>query len=167
MRSITRLLPAIMLVPTLTLAAADPALSQADVTFIQKATIYNLAEVKAAQLALERDLTIDERMYAQELVRQHTQANEDLAALARRKHVSVSDTIPGEVLEELTDLGVSQGNEFNERFLEDRIAVHQQALHYLGHASDSRDPDLRMYAQAGLIAVRHHLDTAKRLEARY
>lgn len=169
MHFFTRLLPAVLLAPTLALSAADTdaPLSKTDVTFIQKATIYNLAEVQAAELALTRDLTIDERTYAQQLMDQHKQANRDLATLANRKNVIVSETMPSAVQEKIAELRGYQGNEFNERFLEERIDCHRKALSYLDDARESSDPDVRMYAQAGLIAVQQHLDTAKRLEARY
>lgn len=162
------ILPSLLL--PLSLAAADPdaALAKADIAFIQKAVVYNFVEVQAAQAALLRTLTADEKSYAEELVRQHTQANQELAALARQKRVEITSTLPSDRQEELMDLVKHQGTEFNERFLEDRIDRHQQALRYLEDARDnSADADLRRYADSGTIAVKRHLETAKRLEAKY
>lgn len=162
------ILPSLLL--PLSLAAADPdaALAKADIAFIQKAVVYNFVEVQAAQAALLRSLTADEKSYAEELVRQHTQANQELAALARQKRVEIASTLPSDRQEELMDLEKLQGADFNERFLEDRIDRHQQALRYLEDARDnSADADLRQYADSGVIAVKRHLETAKRLEAKY
>jgi putative membrane protein len=163
------LLPLLLLVPLIPLAAADQVpLTKGDATFLQKAALYNLVETRAATAALERSLTAEEKAYAQEVVRQHTDAGRELSELAKRKNVALDETLPSDYQEELADLGAHGDREFNERYLEQSIARHQQAIRYLESVSeDSHDVDLRNFADQGLIEVRKHLETAKRLEARY
>jgi putative membrane protein len=161
----------LLLLPlALSLFAAEPVvpLSKSEITFVQKATLYNLAEVRAAEIALRRNLTAQEQAYAQELVRQHTQAYQELASMAKQKGILISEILPSDMQDELTELAAYRDPEFNERFLEERIACHRQALRYLEDVSeDSKDADLRRYADNGLISVRQHLETAQDLEARY
>lgn len=165
-----RLLTLALLTIPLSLSAADPAtpLAKQDVAFLQKAAVYNLAEVKAAEIALARTLTPDERVYVETLKRQHAQAADELKALAKQKGVAISDALPSDMQEELAELGRYQDAEFNEAFLEERIDCHQRALRYLDDVrSDSADADLRRFAENGQVVVRQHLETARKLEAQY
>jgi putative membrane protein len=168
MRPLTLLLGLLLLPLAVSAADREAALAKADVAFIQKAVVYNFIEVQAAQAALRRNLTAEERAYAEELVRQHSQANQELAALARQKRVEIATNLPSDRQEEIIELEGYQGTDFNERFLEERIDRHQQALRYLEDARDhSADADVRTYAGSGMIAVKRHLETAKQLEAKY
>lgn len=162
------LFTALLLAPLAAFSADPAALTRDDIAFLQNAAIYNATEVRAAEIALARNLTPDERVYAEELKRHHAQANRELAALAKQKNVILSETIPSDRQEELVELGRHQDREFNERFLEERIDCHQRALRHLKDVrEDSADADLRRYADSGLITVQQHLETAKRLEATY
>lgn len=101
-------------------------------------------------------------------MRQHAQANQELAAMAKQKCIQITEILPSEVQDELVELAAYKGPEFNERFLEERIDCHQKALRYLpGISAGSKDADLRRFSDNSLIRVQQHLETARRLEAKY
>jgi putative membrane protein len=184
-----RILPftllALLLSPSLTLSAADNStarsasdtsatptsattLAQADIHFIQKAYLYNKVEIKAAEMALNRNLTAEEKTYTEQLMKEHKEANKELSQLANNKNVSLTETIPNEYQEKINKLGNHNDSDFSEAYLEARIDCHQKAISHLEDISeDSKDVDVRRFAQDGLVAVKGHLDTAKRLEERY
>src|SRR4029450_3766441 len=59
----------------------------ADQLFVQQASSGGLAEVRAGQLATERAASAEVKQFGQQMVTDHTKANQELATLAQAKQL--------------------------------------------------------------------------------
>jgi putative membrane protein len=150
-------------------SAADATmLNEDDRTFVQKATVAGMLEIKTAKAALERNLTADERAFAQRVVDDHTAANKELAKIAKDKNYTPPKELTADKLEELNDLQAVKDSDFNESFLEQQIDCHKDAIDlFEDQAEDGTDVDLKNFASKTLPKLKQHLETAKKLEEKY
>ncbi|MDQ6646578.1 MAG: DUF4142 domain-containing protein, partial [Pseudomonadota bacterium] len=64
--------------------------SKADIKFVKNAAADGVAEVKLAQLALEKSANADVKTLAQRIVGDHSQANDKLRTLAQGKQIMLA-----------------------------------------------------------------------------
>lgn len=149
--------------------AADPAvLHEDDLEFVKRATISGMLEVRANEAALKRTLTAEEQAFAKQLISDHQKANDELASIAKRKGVTVPTALPADEQEKLTEMAEIKDKDFNEEFLEHQISCHKESIDlFEDQAEDGKDADLRAFAAKTLPTLKGHLETAKRLEAKY
>ena len=149
--------------------AADPAaLDEDDIEFVKEATISGLVEVHSAEAALKRKLTADEQAFARQLISDHRQANDELAAIAKRKGITVPSSLPEDHQKKMMKMGEIKDEDFNEEFLEHQISCHKKAIDlFEDQADDGEDAELKAFAAKTLPKLKSHLETAKRLEDKY
>jgi putative membrane protein len=164
-----RTLLLLALVLPLTLQAADPvALHEDDAAFIKKATFSGLMEIRSAEAALSRKLTPDEQAFAKQLIADHQKANDELAAIARKKGVTPPSSLGADEQKKLAKMGKIEDEDFNEEWLEHQISCHKDAIDlFEDQADDSKDAELKAFAAKHLPILKGHLETAKRLEDKY
>lgn len=140
-------------------------LQRADKSFLDDAAHNGHAEVKSSQLALTKAQNPKVRAFAQQMVDDHTKANQELAALAASKNVRVPEG-PSLMQEaKLKLLNGADGADFDKRYMETMgLQAHRDtiALFEKG-ARDARDPEVKAFAQKTLPKLKHHLEMAQPL----
>lgn len=164
-----RTLLLLALVVPLTVQAADTVvLHKDDVAFINEASSAGLMEVRSAEAALSRKLTTEEQAFARQLIADHKKANDELAAIAKRKGVTPPSELTAKEQEKLAKAAKITDEDFNEEFLEHQIDCHDDAVDlFEEQAEDGKDGDLKAFAAKYLPILKGHLETAKRLEDKY
>jgi putative membrane protein len=159
----------ILLLPLAFLQAADNAdLNKDDIAFIKKASHAGLIEVRSAEAALSRSLTTEEQSFARLLIADHKKANDELAAIAKKKNITVAAEPTADEQEKLTKMNAVKDKDFNEEWLEHQVSCHKDAVSlFKDEADDGKDVDLKDFANRTLPTLKAHLETAKRLEAKY
>ena len=66
-----------------------------DLAFVQQATASGLAEVMEGQLAIAKSSSPAVRNFGQQMVTDHTAANDQLRAIASQEHIPQSPVLPG------------------------------------------------------------------------
>src|SRR5688572_4812210 len=61
-------------------------------TFIVEAYSHGLAEISAAELALEKSTSSNVKAFAQHMIEDHTEINKELQTIAERKNIHLSDS---------------------------------------------------------------------------
>jgi putative membrane protein len=146
---------------------APPPLAATDATFITAATQGGLTEVAEAQTALKQTHNPAIVSYANQMVSFHTQANQNLAAIAVKKGVTPPASPSDAQTQEATALQSETGRKFNHDYIADQIAGHQAAVSaFQDEATNGTDPDLKAFAQSSLPTVQQHLAMAQSLEAK-
>ena len=159
-----------LIVPLTVLQAADSTpLNADDAEFAKKATIGGLMEVQSAETAIKRTtLTAEEQSFAKQLISDHKKANDELAAIAKTKGATLPASLPADEQEKLAKMAQIKDKDFNEEFLEHQITCHKKAIDlFEDQADDGKDADLKAFAIKTLPHLKAHLETAKRLEAKY
>jgi putative membrane protein len=132
----------------------------ADYNFIMQAASSGWGEVAAAQLAPQRTTNPGTLQTAAMMVRDHTQANQELAGLATARGVT-PPTMPDPGRQGVvTMLGELTGPSFDLAYVQEQIPDHQVGIAlYQAEAQSSPDPQLRGFAQKYLPVLQQHLQT--------
>jgi putative membrane protein len=147
-------------------SAADTGLSPGDREFINKAAAGNLMEVQAGKLAAQRGLAPAVKSFGQQMVSDHTAANESLKSLADSKQMPLTDTISPEDHTLLGKLEGLNGTEFDKTYSQMMVKDHTTDISEFEKAyKKAKDPDVKAYAQQTLPTLRHHLMMVNQLNS--
>lgn len=135
--------------------------------FVTQAAEANLAEIKTSQLALSKSQDTQVRNVAQEMVDDHTKANQQLAALAGQKSLKVPDDTDMTHKATMKLLEAKSGDSFDKSYIDQMQKDHQKAMALFRDAAQSPkvDADLKAYATSTLPTLQHHEQTVTKLAA--
>jgi putative membrane protein len=147
--------------------AAPPPLAGADLTFANQAAMGGLDEVQDAQIALQKATRPAVRQFAQQMATDHTQANQQLAALAQRRGVTLPTAADPQQVAEAQKLQGLRGRAFDREYVRDQLADHRGAVAlFQQEAQQGTDPEVKAWAQQTLPILQQHLQMAEALEGR-
>ncbi|ARP92208.1 DUF305 domain-containing protein [Bordetella genomosp. 9] len=146
--------------------AQRSALSGDDKDFLENAAQGGLAEVEGSKLAQSKSTNADIKQFAQQMIDDHTKANEELTALAKQKGYDAPTQPSIMQRTELKALSAVSGTTFDKMYAS-RIGVsaHEDTVKLFQKAStDAKDPDIKAFASKTLPTLQHHLEMAKALQ---
>jgi putative membrane protein len=150
---------------------SDGANGMSDLTsqkFVTRAAESNFAEISTSQLALSKTQNPEVRKFAQQMIDDHTQANSQLAQLAKTKNlkVPVDTDLMHRTAAKL--LGTKSGESFDTAYVKQMDKDHQKAVELFQAASSSNgvDQDLRAMAGKLLPILQHHHEMVAQLESK-
>ncbi|HEX2113072.1 MAG TPA: DUF4142 domain-containing protein [Alphaproteobacteria bacterium] len=134
-------------------------LSAAEQAFMIEAAQHGMAEVELGRLAESRGSSAQVRDFGRMMVQQHTQANQELMAIAQRMGVTPPTSLTPAAQAVQMRLQQAQGQEFDRQYLEHQASDHltQRAMFQFA-ANNARNPDLRNFAQRTLPVVERHIE---------
>jgi putative membrane protein len=140
-----------------------------DRDFVEEHLEMGNAEVELGRIAQERATHPDVKAFAQELVRDHQAAGEELRRIATTANPNFPATIDDEAREELTELREEMakltGRDFDRRYIDEMIDDHQEAVDDLeDKAENASHSEVRAWAAKTLPTVRQHLERARALK---
>jgi putative membrane protein len=136
-------------------------ISDSDRDFAKTAYQGNLAEINVAQIAVQRASSNDVKQYAQELVDDHTKANEQLKQIATSKGIDLPSEVDSQAKSEQDRLSQLSGSDFDRQFLDQQKKDHQKTIAlFQQEASQGQDPDLKSYASDNLSKLQQHASMA-------
>ena len=143
----------------------DDKVARGDRKFIQETAGSGMFEVQAAQLAAKQASDPQVKSFAEKLVDQHTQANDELIKLANAKRVELSAAPPRDKRRDIEKLGKKQGQEFDTEFVREvGIKAHEKNIKAFEKASkDTKDPELKAFIDKTLPTLKEHLAMAQKL----
>lgn len=144
--------------------APKDTLDAADVKFVKTESAAGLAELKIAELGVQKAERPDVKAFAETLVSDHTQANKQLAALASEKGVEVSAVIDPKHADAFQKLEKASKADFDKEFLADLISGHKKCVsNFEEAAKDAKNSDVKMWAEKMLPTIKEHLAKANEL----
>ncbi len=146
-------------------AFADPTETQ---EFIKKASISNLFEIQSSQLAKQKAQDAEVQAFADQMIRDHTKAKEDLKAAVRDSKLElswVSDALDEDHAEKLRQLQQESGNDFDALYMEMQENAHDQAVDlFEDYADDGENAQIRDFAASTLPVLRRHEEMTDHLD---
>ncbi len=146
------------------LITAVPSLSQTsgDSGFVKQAAMAGLAEVELGKIAAQKASQPDVKQFAQNMVHQHQQANQELQQLAQEKNIGLSNALDASHNDERQKLEKLSGQDFDRTYMQIMVFEHRQALReFEQEAQSGSDPVFRGYATRQLSALHEHLNAAE------
>lgn len=148
-------------------AAEKDTLNAADVKFVKHEAAAGMAVVKLAGLGVQKAVRADVKAFAEMIVTGHTTANEELTKLASTKGVELSAVIDPKHAETFQKLEKTESADFDKAFLAEMTSGHKKCVsNFEEAAKDSKDSDLKMWAEKMLPALKTHLEQAKELASK-
>lgn len=145
--------------------AAD--LSMSDKNFFENAAQSNKAEIAASEMAKSKSKNPLVLKFADQMIKDHTEAYAALSALAKAKRVELP-TEPSIMQKGKAKLlSTKDGKDFDEDYAETiGVAAHEDTVKLFEKtAKNADDADVKQFAAKMLPALKHHLEEAKKLKA--
>ncbi len=139
--------------------------------FVDNAAAGGIAEVETSKLAVEKSSSADIKSFANMMITDHTKANDELAALAKKHDIEVPDstTLVKQAKEKILGL---RDESFDAAYANNQVKAHEETIALFKKEADTvtddRTPgatELKGFAQKMLPALQKHLDAAKALQA--
>lgn len=133
-------------------------------SFVAQAAASGLFEIESSRLALDRSNLESVRQFANQMIQDHTLANQRLMTLARTDGIAVQPMVTGQQEQRLTALRGLSGRDFDRQYMSDQILAHEDAIRTFEAARTSSDPGMqpfREYAAQTLPVLEHHLQMAQ------
>jgi putative membrane protein len=147
--------------------ARSAKLARADESFLKQADQNGLAEVESSKLALTKAQNQQVKAFAQQMVDDHTKANDELKALAQSKGVELPNQPSLAQRAKMKLLEKSDPENFDRRYIEQMgVEAHEDTVELFQKAArEARDADVKSYASTTLPKLQEHLKMAQDLKA--
>src|SRR5437667_12400525 len=99
-----------------------------DQQFLRHAASDGLAEVQLGHMAAERASNPEVQRFGQQMVTDHTKANQELMALAQSKNISIPKDIDKQHQKTAEALAKRQGTDFDREYMRDMVTDHEKAV---------------------------------------
>ena len=142
-------------------------MAMADHTFVTKAAHGGLAEVKLGTLATQKADHADVKAFGQQMVDDHSKANDELKQLASSKGITLPTDLDAKDQATYDRLSKLSGAEFDRAYMRDMVADHRTDVNEFRHESQhGADPDVKAWAAKTLPTLEHHLQMAESTDAK-
>ncbi len=129
----------------------------ADQTFFNQASQANLAEIAAGKLA-ETKGNAKVKSLGKQMVTDHTTAQNELVALAKKETVTIPMDPDAEHKQALADLNKLSGKSFDSAYMASQLADHKIAVALFSEESvNGSDPGAKAFAAKYLPKLKMHL----------
>jgi putative membrane protein len=141
--------------------AASPAV------FVDNASAKGLAEIQTSQLALEKSHSEEVKSFAQMMIKDHTDANQKLAEVAKVLQVPLAREI--ELMDRAKNMILQYRDaSFDKAYVNNQVAAHEAVITlFQDEVRTSQTPALTAFAKDTLPTLQRHLEMAKQLQANY
>ena len=135
--------------------------------FVEAATESGIAEVVTGKLAQEKSQNGEIKTFAQQMVTDHTQANQKLADIARKLDIEVPDEAA--LTDKVKKMILEWRDEsFDKSYINNQVDAHEKAVElFKKEAASSDKAELKAFASETLPKLEQHLQHAKELQAKH
>ena len=138
------------------------AVSNETQTFMEKAATSGMLEVKLGELAREKANAAEVKDFGEQMVTDHSEANDKLKALAQEKSVTLPNALTAKQQNEVDRLSKLSGDEFDQAYMKLMTKDHKKDIKTFEKASKSvTDPAVQDFASQTLPTLKKHLQEAE------
>ena len=142
--------------------AAAQNLTASEKSFVEKAAKGNLAEVELGKLAQQKSSDSKVKDFGQQMITDHSKANDQLKTIADSAGVKWPDQLTGESKTLYDRLEKLSGNQFDQLYIRSMVEDHKKDVQEYKTASKQvKDPQLKTYVEQTLPIIEQHLTHAE------
>ncbi len=131
-------------------------------TFMEKAATSGKLEVRLGEIAQQKANSQEVKDFGQQMVTDHSQANEKLKSLAQQKGVTLPDSLTAKQQQQVDKLSKLSGQEFDKEYMDMMVKDHNKDIKTFEKASQNvPDPAVQDFASQTLPTLKDHLQEAK------
>jgi putative membrane protein len=117
-----------------------------------------MLEVKLGELAVQKATRGDVKSFAQKMVADHTQINNDLKSLASQKGVNLPEMLDAKHQNVYEKLAALSGIEFDNEYISTMVKAHKGDARLFKKESDTSDTDIKSFVDKSLTIIQDHLN---------
>jgi putative membrane protein len=137
-----------------------------DVQFAVEAASGGIAEVALGKMAEQRAMNRMVKNFGAMMVKDHSKANDKLAALAKSKNINLPNEPNAGDQQTIDKLMKLSGRDFDKAYISDMIDDHKNDIKEFKYASKNcNDPDIKHFAAKTLPVLQNHLDAINEVRA--
>jgi len=140
------------------------AVDQSTADFMVKVADVGMTEVKLGQMAQDKGTNQRVKNFGSMMVKDHSQAGDELKRLARNKNVTLPATPGDDHQKKIDDLDKKTGKDFDKAYMNAMVDGHQSAVNDFEKNTDNKDPDVKAWVDKTLPTLKIHLDSAKAIK---
>jgi putative membrane protein len=130
--------------------------------FLMKAADGGMAEVNAGQMAQEKGANAGVKRFANMMIQDHSNANDQIKSLASSRSVTLP-AAPSEEHQKMNNMvGEKTGKNFDKAYMDMMLDDHQKTISMFEQASrDTKDDEVRNFINSTIPKLKMHLDSAR------
>jgi putative membrane protein len=133
-----------------------------DAQFLVNAAEIYMEEIGLAKLAQEKGTTSPIKELGRTMEQDHQKSLDELTTLAKRKKITIPNTITDQGDDSYRLLNQKTGDDFNEAYASLMVKKHEDAISIFEKAANkSRDKQIKEWANSMLVVLRQDLSSAK------
>lgn len=146
--------------------ATNTTMQENDTKFMMKAASGGMMEVELGQMAQQKAKSQKVKDFGAMMVRDHTQANNELKALAANKNVSLPAALVEEHQMHVNNMKEKTGADFDKAYMSMMVDDHQKDVSdFTNQSTGGNDAEVKAFAAKTLPVLQTHLNAAKSLNA--
>lgn len=160
-----RLIPTLCLIGVSTVSTVAFALPKnpGDEDFAKKAAVGGKTEIEASKLALEKSSDDRVRKFAEQMVRDHTKASEELKAAASQEGISLPAGLDPMHQQAIDKLEALSGAQFDAAYKAQMLQDHKDTVALFEKEAKASGSPVQMFAAKTLPTLKEHLQMAQDL----
>src|SRR5579859_1573237 len=136
-----------------------------DEKFITDAAKGNRAEVELGRVVAAKASDPKVRSFARQMVKDHTEALNQLQKLAQQKNITLSNDIPEDAKDMQSKLSNETGKQLDKDYMDGMVQDHQKDVQEFQTAAQSAsDPDVKQWAGKMVPTLQEHLQKAQEID---
>ena len=145
----------------------ESSLSSSDQHFVMEAAKGNKAEVELGQVVAQKTTNPQVKRFAEMMVKDHTQALNQLQQLAEMKKVTLPSELPDDAKDLESKINSASGSDLDKTYMDAMVDDHQKDVQeFKDAAKDAQDKDVKQWASSTLPTLQQHLQKAKQIDAK-
>jgi len=145
-------------------AAGTSGTSMGDRNFVEDMAQDGQAEVLLGQLAEQKATSPEVKEFAAQMVRDHSQANQELKSIAAKYNVELKPDLADEHKDLRERLSKKSGADFDREFIKAMVDDHEHAVDDAkDKAEHSENADIKQWASQTLPTLQQHLERARQI----
>ena len=155
---------AVLLAPTVLTAQTTAQFTPKDKMFIAEAAEGGLKEIQFSQLALQKSNSDQIKTYAQKMVTDHTQLNNDMQPFAQQAGITPPTQLKPKDQAEYDQLNKLSGDAFDKKYVQAMAKDHHKDLReFKQEEASAADPTFKSTVQNGEKVIQEHTDMIDRI----
>jgi len=136
-----------------------------DSKFMTEAASGGMLEVQLGQQVTQKATTPEAKQFAQQMVTDHTKANEELKGLAAKKNLVLPTTLGEDQQKVYDEVLAEKGMDLDKKYVSEMLDDHKEDIKkYQEAVTQSSDSDVKAYAQKNLPVLQMHLGMLQKMQ---
>lgn len=153
---------AVMLAPGMLFGQTNAQLTAKDKMFLTESAEGGLKEIQFAQLAQQKSTNDQVKNFAQQMITDHTQLNNDMLPFAQQAGLTPPTQLKPKDQAEYDKLSKLSGSAFDKAYVQSMVKDHHKDLkEFKAESASATDPTLKTTVQSGLKVIQQHTGMAE------